>query len=122
ANPASPTVLSIGRFIADGAVNIIPDEVKMEGTLRCFDEQWRKQAHDWIRSTAAAVAASTGASCHVDITVGYTVLNNSHEITSLLKMAANEFLGEENVTEAAIWTAAEDFASYSQQIPACFYL
>lgn len=122
ANPASPTVLSIGRFIAEGAVNIIPDEVKLEGTLRCFDEQWRKEAHEWIRQTAAAVAASTGATCEVDITVGYPVLNNSHEIAGRVRAAASEFMGESNVTEAAIWTAAEDFASYSQQIPACFYL
>ncbi|MCR6722530.1 MAG: M20 family metallopeptidase [Chitinophagaceae bacterium] len=122
ANPASPTVLSIGRFIAEGAVNIIPDEVKMEGTLRCFDEEWRKEAHEWIRQTAAAVAASTGATCDVDITVGYPVLNNNHEIANRVQAAASEFLGNSNVTEAAIWTAAEDFASYSQQIPACFYL
>ncbi len=122
ANPASPTVLSIGRFIAEGAVNIIPDEVKMEGTLRCFNEEWRKEAHQWIQQTATGIATSTGAICEVDITVGYPVLHNNHEITSQAKHAASEYMDEANLTEAAIWTAAEDFASYSQQIPACFYL
>lgn len=122
ANPASPTVLSIGRFIADGAINVIPEEVKLEGTLRCFDEKWRQEAHQWIHQTAAAVAASTGATCEVDITIGYPVLHNNHSIAAKARAAAIEYIGGPHVQEAEIWTAAEDFASYSQQIPACFYL
>lgn len=122
ANPASPTVISIGRFIADGAINIIPNEVQLAGTLRCFNEQWRQEAHAWIRQTAAGVAATTGASCEVDIEVGYPVLYNHPAVTEKLKQSAITFLGESQVREAEIWTAAEDFASYSQQIPACFYL
>ncbi|MCH5719568.1 M20 metallopeptidase family protein [Niabella hibiscisoli] len=122
ANPTSPTVLSIGRIIADGAVNIIPNEVTMEGTLRCFDEQWRTQAHEWIRRTTASIAEASGATCDVEITVGYPVLNNHSHVTGSVKKAASTYLGNDAVSEAAIWTAAEDFASYSQQIPACFYL
>ena len=41
ANPTLPSVLSIGKFIANGATNIIPDEVHLEGTFRTFDEKWR---------------------------------------------------------------------------------
>ena len=122
ANPVSPTVLSIGRIIADGAVNIIPDEVTMEGTLRCFDEEWRAHAHEWIRRTSAAIAEASGATCNVDITVGYPVLNNHSRVAEQVRAAAKDYLGDEYVTEAGMWTAAEDFASYSQHIPACFYL
>src|SRR2546423_3311438 len=41
ANPAVPTVLSFGKVIADGAINVIPNSVHMEGTFRTFDEKWR---------------------------------------------------------------------------------
>lgn len=122
ADPASPTVLSIGRIIADGAVNIIPDEVTMEGTLRCFNEEWRSNAHDWIRRTSAAIGEASGATCDVEITVGYPVLNNHSGVTACAETAARNYLGDGFVTEAAVWTAAEDFARYSQRIPACFYL
>ncbi len=122
ANPASPTVLSIGRIIADGAVNIIPNEVTMEGTLRCFDEQWRTEAHEWIHRTSTSIAEASGATCEVDITVGYPVLNNHDLAAKCVKEAAGTYLGSAAVSEAAIWTAAEDFASYAQEIPACFYL
>lgn len=122
ANPTSPTVLSIGRVIADGAVNIIPNEVTMEGTLRCFDETWRVEAHEWIRRTSAAVAEASGATCDIDITIGYPVLTNHSDVTERLRIAASAYMGLDHVTEAAVWTAAEDFASYSQHVPASFYL
>jgi len=43
AMPSVPSVLSFGRFIANGRTNIIPDEVKIEGTFRTFDEVWRSE-------------------------------------------------------------------------------
>lgn len=122
ANPASPTVLSIGRIVADGAINIIPHEVTLEGTLRCFDEDWRRQAHEWIRQTAAAIATASGATCETIIRLGYPVLNNDVALAGKVKSLANEFLGKEQVEEAPVWMAAEDFASYAQEVPGCFYL
>lgn len=122
ANPASPTVLSIGRIVADGAINIIPHEVTLEGTLRCFDEEWRSRAHEWIRQTATAIAAASGATCETIIRLGYPVLKNDIAVANRIKVLAGEFLGEKQVEEAPIWMAAEDFASYIQQVPGCFYL
>lgn len=122
ANPASPTVLSIGRIVAEGAINIIPHEVTLEGTLRCFDEDWRRQAHEWIRQTAAAIATASGATCETMIRPGYPVLKNDVAVASKVKSLASDFLGKEQVEEAPVWMAAEDFASYLQHVPGCFYL
>ena len=44
-----PTVLSIGKVVANGATNVIPNEVYLEGTFRTMDEDWRKTAHQKIR-------------------------------------------------------------------------
>lgn len=121
ADPRMPSVLSIGRVEAYGATNVIPDEVKLAGTFRTFDENWRKRAHEQIRKLAEGLAESMGGSCEVDIQVGYPYLANNEVLTLQAREFAVEFLGEENVLELDLWMAGEDFAYYSQVIDACFY-
>lgn len=121
ANPILPTVLSIGKFIANGATNIIPEEVKLEGTLRTFDEVWRTQAKDKIKSIATAIAESMGATIDIHIAHGYPFLNNDITTTNNAYKHAVEYLGKENVEEHATRMTAEDFSYYTQIVPACFY-
>lgn len=121
ANPTTPSVLSFGKIIANGATNVIPDEVKMEGTFRTFDERWREEAHKRMKQLAENIAKGMGGEVDFKIEKGYPFLINNEELTEKAKSAAIEYLGEENVKDLDIWMAAEDFAFYSQQIPACFY-
>lgn len=121
-NPLVPAVLSFGRFIAEGSVNVIPDAVHLEGTFRTVDETQRLAAHEHIRQMATGIAESMGAACSIDIRVGYPVLLNAENLTDQVRVFAAEFLGEENIEESDIWMAAEDFAYYSQVTDACFYL
>lgn len=120
-DPTTPTVLSIGKVIANGAINVIPDEVYMEGTFRTFDDTWRKRAHVEIEKIAKNVAETAGARCEVKISYGYPVLKNDMKLTTLVTAAAEEYLGKENVVDAGLWMAAEDFAYYSQRQNSCFY-
>jgi amidohydrolase len=122
ANPLMPTVLSFGKQIANGAINVIPDEVYMEGTFRTMDETWRKQAHTKMKAMAEAIAASMGGSCEFKIIPGYPYLINEENLTDRVKNIAEDYLGKENVEEASLWMAAEDFAYYTQCVPSCFYL
>lgn len=121
APPGIPTVLSFGRFIAEGRTNIIPSEVKIDGTFRTFSEAWRSRAHEKITSIAKGLAESMGGSCEVFIDKGYPFLVNDDRVTSRSRNLAVEYLGEENVVELDQRMTAEDFAYYSQVIPACFY-
>ncbi len=121
APPNIPTVLSFGRFIANGRTNIIPDEVKIDGTIRTFDETWRKQAHQKITKLAQGLAESMGANCEVFIDPGYPYLINDTSLTAFAENEAKNFLGESQVVELEARMTAEDFAYYSHQIPACFY-
>jgi len=121
APPSIPTVLSFGRFIADGKTNIIPDEVHIEGTLRTFDEDWRNKAHELILQACSATAAAMGAQTNVNIVKGYPFLINDHDLTKRFLNNATDFLGKENVQEIDLRMTAEDFAYFSQTIPACFY-
>ncbi|RYY31126.1 MAG: amidohydrolase [Chitinophagaceae bacterium] len=122
ANPSVPTVLSFGKVIANGAINIIPDEVYMEGTFRTLDEVWRYEAHEKMKTIARAIAESLGGSCEFNITRGYPFLVNNESLTSEVSDSIAEYIGAENIEELDVWMAAEDFARYSQVTPACFYL
>lgn len=121
ASPKMPTVLSFGRIIADGATNIIPNEVKVEGTFRTMDEEWRAQAHHRMRAIAESLAEGMGGKCELEIRKGYPFLKNSPELTQRARNHAVELLGKENVVDLDLWMAAEDFSYYSQMADACFY-
>jgi len=121
ADPKTPSVLSIGKVIANGATNVIPNEVKMEGTFRTLDETWRAAAKIKIQEIAQGIAQSMGGSCELEIKNGYPFLVNEENTTNITQLAAEEYLGKEQVVELDIWMAAEDFAYYSQEVPACFY-
>jgi amidohydrolase len=121
-NPTTPSVLSFGKLIANGAINIIPDEVYIEGTFRTMDESWRTEAHGRMKQMAEGIAGSMGATCAFNIIRGYPYLINEENLTKQVRTYAEEYLGKENVTEAEGWMAAEDFASYSQVTNGCFYL
>ncbi len=120
-NHKIPTVLAFGKMIANGATNVIPDEVKIEGTFRTMDEKWREEAHALMKKIAQQKANELGGEIDFRIEKGYPFLVNDEKITSIAKLAAEEFLGKENVEELPLRMTAEDFAYYSQLMPACFY-
>lgn len=121
APPDIPTVLSFGRFIAEGRTNIIPEQVTLDGTFRTFDETWRSQAHERIKDIAANTARAMGGSCEVLIDKGYPFLVNNEHLSEATQLKAKQYLGEDNVLQLPVRMTAEDFAYYSQEIPACFY-
>ncbi len=122
ANPTVPTVLTFGKINSTGgATNVIPDEVKVEGTFRTMDEKWRKQAHKKMKKMAEGLAKSMGAKCTFNIVKGYPFLVNEEELTLRAKKRAQEYLGKSKVVDLPIRMTAEDFAYFSQEMPACFY-
>lgn len=121
-DPLVPTVLAFGKVIADGAINIIPDTVFMQGTFRTMNEAWREKAHTKMRKIAEGIAESMGGRCTFDIAKGYPFLINDERLTDQVASFARDYLGEENVIPVDSWMAAEDFAYYSQARDACFYV
>jgi amidohydrolase len=116
-----PVVLSFGKIQADGATNVIPDQVKLEGTLRTMDDTVRQQMHHQLRKLADGLCASMGAQVKVDIRVGYPVLNNHVQMTEHLMKKAVVLWDPKDVHQLDIRMTAEDFAWYAKEIPGCFY-
>ncbi len=121
ASPKIPSVLSFGKVIANGVTNVIPNEVKIEGTFRTLDEKWRGEAHQKMKKLAESLVEGMGGTCEFTILRGYPYLANHPALTQQLQTAAQAFVGAENVIDLDIWMAAEDFAYYTHEAPACFY-
>ncbi len=116
-----PTVLSFGKVIANGAVNVIPNEVAIEGTFRTMDETWRNEAHEMIIRIAEGLANTMGGSCEINIMKGYPVLENNPKVTALAGDYARELLGPAKVEQLKIRMTAEDFAWFTQKYPSLMY-
>jgi hippurate hydrolase len=120
-NPFSPSVLSICAFNGGHTTNVIPSEVKLMGTFRAMDETWRFKAHDIIKKQATELAHAMGAEIDIEILVGYPCLYNNEGVTAAARGLAEEYLGTDKVLDTEVRMAAEDFAFYSQIVPACFF-
>jgi hippurate hydrolase len=120
-NPFNPTVLSITSFQGGYTTNVIPSEVKLMGTFRAMNEEWRFKAHDLIKKHTIEVTKTMGAQAEINIDVGYPFVLNDEQLNITARKSAEEYAGKENVTETELRMGAEDFAYYSHQIPACFF-
>jgi len=116
-----PMVLSFGKVIAEGATNVIPNEVKLEGTFRAMNEKWRAEAHEEMKNIAKSIAESMGGSCKFNIVKGYPFLINDKETTAKARKYAEDYLGAENVEDLDLRMTSDDFAFFSQQVPSCYY-
>ena len=121
ADPMMPTILSFGKMMGEGRTNIIPDEVKIEGTIRTFSEEWRLEAHKRITSIAQGVAEGMGGSCDVFIDFGYPYLVNDDDTTQNTFDNGVEYFGDSKVEWLEQRMTAEDFAFFAQKIPACYF-
>ena len=120
-NPFNPTVLSITSVQGGNTTNVIPSEVKLMGTLRAMNEDWRFKAHGIITEQVTNIAKALGAEAEVRIDIGYPFVKNDEALSAAARTLAEEYAGAENVSETELRMGAEDFAFYSHLIPGCFF-
>lgn len=120
-NPISPSVLSICSINGGHTTNVIPAEVKLKGTLRAMNEEWRYKAHSLIKKQSEELVHAMGAEAEVLIDVGYPFVDNDPALTEVAWQLANDYWGKENVEETELRMGAEDFGFYTHVVPGCFY-
>ena len=120
-NPLSPSVLSITSFQGGYTTNVIPSEVKLMGTFRALDENWRFKAHELIRRQSEAIVTGMGAELDLHIDIGYPSVFNNEELNEKARHLAESYMGAENVETTEMRMGAEDFGFYTQRIPGCFF-
>jgi amidohydrolase len=120
-NPLSPSVLSITSIQGGHTTNVIPTEVKLMGTFRAMNEEWRFKAHELIRQQTEHLVKAMGGEVDLHIDVGYPTVYNHEGLNAYTKQLAQEYMGADKVEETEVRMGAEDFGFYSQVIPGCFY-
>src|SRR5262249_48075796 len=116
-NPFDPSVLSITSINGGNTTNVIPDEVKLMGTFRAMNEDWRREAQQLIERTTKDLVNSMGGKASLHIDKGYPVVYNDEPLNTKARTLAEEFLGRINVEETEMRMGSEDFGYYSQLIP-----
>jgi len=116
-----PSVVTIGVFQGGNRVNIIPDEVKLEGTIRAFDEGQRGEIHAHVKRITEMIAAAGGARADVRIRRGYDVVVNDPALTDWSVPVLKRVAGDSNVGIVDKVCGAEDFSFYQKVVPGFFF-
>ncbi len=120
--PIEPAVITIGSIHGGNAHNVIPAEVKLEGTIRSYSEETRQLLHDEL-DKAFSIVRAMGGDYTLTIKQGYPSLNNHQKVAELIRQVAVESLGEAALKPAEPTMGAEDFAYMIQKAPgAMFFL
>jgi amidohydrolase len=121
--PTEPAVVTVGSIHGGTKHNIIPNEVKLQLTLRTFSESVQKQLVEGIRRRVAALARAHAApepSVELEETTSATI--NSTPLVERLVPAFNRAIGQSNVTKAKPVMGAEDFGLFgAPDIPICMF-
>ena len=117
----APAVVTVGRFTGGNRSNIVPDQVELEGTVRAFDENVRKDIEQRIRDIATKYAEAAGGSATVAFSLGYPVTRNDPVLTELMLPTLRRSAGADNVRVGPLTGTAEDFSYFQQQVPGLFF-
>jgi amidohydrolase len=121
-NPVKSVVITVAKFQAGVATNIIPDTAVMEGTFRSLSPELLKKTAERIEQIAKQTAKVFGADVTVTIKEGYPVLINHEKSTSIFEVIAQSVIGKESVkVNYSPLMGCEDFAYYAGQIPGTFW-
>ncbi len=116
----APAVVTIGTIEGGSRHNIIPDSVKMTGTIRTFSDDVQQQVNDHVTSTAKHIAQASGAEADVDIIDNYITTVNDPELTEQM-LPTLKRVAPGRVFEAPLVTGSEDFSYYAQEVPGLFF-
>ncbi len=120
-NPAHPSVVTVGRFDAGSAANVIAGHAVLEGTVRSHDTEVRDHLMEALRRVATAVGQLHEAEVTVSFDAGTPVVVNPPAMAALARRAAGRVVPEGNVVPLhAANMGGEDFAYYLERIPGCF--
>lgn len=120
--PLAPKVISVCAIEGGAFYNVIPDEVRLKGTVRAFEDALRKRIPELLEQTVGGVVRAFGAQMDMDFRLMFPPLVNDTDMTNRLADVATAVLGRQNV----LWTdtpsmAGEDFAYFAQERPSVFF-
>jgi amidohydrolase len=117
----APAVVTIGAFNGGNRFNIVPETVELQGTVRAFNEDVRKDIHRRIRDIATKTAEAAGGSAELTYGIGYPVTINDPALTERMAPTLKRVAGADNVRIGPLTGTAEDFSFFQQKVPGMFF-
>lgn len=118
--PGTSCVLSFGHIANAGAMNLIPDTARLEGTLRTHCPAWRQEAKRHIARLATQTAAAFGAKALVDIRAGYPPLRNDEALTQRAETILQNLPAITRIEHLDLRMTTDDFAYFAEAIPSLY--
>jgi amidohydrolase len=119
--PLETAVVSVGSIRGGDAFNVIPEEVRMTGTIRTYDRTTRNLVVQRVREVVQGVATACGATAELRVRSLTPAAINDDSVAEIVRKAAQEILGEEHVTSRERTTGSEDAALFMQEVPGCYF-
>lgn len=119
--PLEAAVLSITGFESGVAINIVPQEARLRGTVRTHAPRVREMIRRRVREVARGVAEAFDVEIELEIAPGYPALVNHEAAVALIRDAGARVLGAENVREMPLSMGAEDFAYMTAERPGAMF-
>jgi amidohydrolase len=118
----NPVVVTVGKIEGGVRFNIIPESVKLDGTIRTHDPRVQEDVHARIRRTAEGIAASAGATAEVEIRRLYPVTYNDPDLVGVALSSLQRVVSEEGLIQIPPLMVAEDFSFFAQQAPGFYFM
>jgi amidohydrolase len=119
-DPQDTVVLSVGKLEAGTAVNIIPDTARVAGNVRTTSRDVRDRMEGIMKRVADGICAAMRCTAELTYTPIYPVTVNDPEVTAVMRSAAADILGEENIEEVPVAMGSEDFSYYGEKVPSAY--
>ena len=119
-NPFEPAVVSIGSISGGFTENVIPESIKLTGTLRFTDEKVHQQIHEEIKH-AFDIAKALGGDYELRYEIGGPPMINDKTVSEVIEKTGQEMLGLENVREIEKTLGAEDFGEFLKHAPGAMF-
>jgi len=120
-DPLKPAVLSFGTIHGGTVYNVIPNEVRLSGTVRMFDPKIQALMKKRLREIVEGTCAAFGATADFEYEEGYPPLVNDPASVDFVLQVVKKALGEENLVAIDPVMGGEDFAYYLQEVPGAFF-
>lgn len=121
-SPYEKVVISVTKFHGGDAYNIIPDAVELEGSVRTFKPEIRKEVPILMERIIKGICEAHGAAYKFDYNYGYDMIKNNEEVTRLVEGTIMNTFGTETLRKSEPMMGSEDFSAFANEAPGCFVI
>lgn len=119
--PDAPSVITVGIVRGGERFNIIPDAVRLEGTVRTYDEGVRQTIERRMNEILAGITQAGGGRYELDYKVNAPVTVNDPALTEKARGALARILGADKVVEVKPTMGGEDYAYFANLVPGFYF-